>query len=275
MRIAVTGPKGQLGSELVKKGCVPIHSNVNNVQGLSNVISEIKPDAIINCAAMTDVDSCENSLSGASLTNASGVAVLSSLFKGYIIQVSTDYIFDGHNGPYTTHARPNPLGVYGWSKLGGELAIKQHKAPYLIVRTTVLFSKTENNFVSKVVNRLKQGKVVELWQPRLSGTPTYVPALAAELIRMAKSEYTGLAHVTGNKLWTRLMFAQEIARVFGYDESLIVAREYTLDGAAQRPMNAGLICGHSGGLLVNTHSPIDGLKELAKSSVKTRKSRDL
>lgn len=260
----MTGPNGQLGSELVRQGeyCYPLDIDLLSSNLLQREIERINPDVIINCAAYTDVDGCETDIPRAVNANVHAINILRQVFNGYIIHVSTDYIFDGHNGPYTVGATPNPIGIYGWSKLGGELAVQQHSAPYLIVRTTVLFSETENNFVSKVVNRLKQGKTVELWQPRLNGTPTYVPALAAELIRMANDEYTGLAHVAGNKLWTRVMFAKEIAKAFEFDQSLIVANEKPLTGAP-RPMNAGLICGHSGGKRVNTHNPIDGFNKLA------------
>jgi dTDP-4-dehydrorhamnose reductase len=89
-------------------------------------IETIKPDAIINCAAMTNVDGCEKDVLQAAATNTAGVKYLSYRFSGYLIQISTDYIFDGRFGPYSVRDAPSPINFYGWSKLGGELAAQRH-----------------------------------------------------------------------------------------------------------------------------------------------------
>lgn len=262
MKIAVTGANGQLGSELVRQGCIPYLCRLGT-EDLINEIDIYQPDTIINCAAMTDVDGCEDNVIEAIVTNTIGVDFLSRHFKGYLIQISTDYIFDGQKGPYTITDKPNPLSIYGWSKLGGELITRRHQGPWLIVRTTILFSDTANNFVSKIVKRLSQGEKVLLCQPDLSGTPTYVPALATEIIRMAQEQYTGVAHVVGNRLLTRLAFTQMIAEAFKFDTTQILTTDVD-PGGTPRPKNAGMICGHTGGYEIYSHDPVEGLLELGR-----------
>jgi dTDP-4-dehydrorhamnose reductase len=265
MIIGVTGANGQLGRELIEQGCIRLNGRLISEQ-LRYDIKVRSPDAIINCAAMTDVDGCETQMSWALSVNAAGVDWLSWVYSGYLIQVSTDYIFDGVSGPYGVRDAPNPLSVYGLSKLGGELAIKSHKSDWLIVRTTILFSDTDNNFVSAIVKQLRTGEPVKLYNPYLSGTPTYVPALAAEMIRIIKEGYTGVAHIAGNQCMTRLDFARLIAVAFGYNPDLIIPNEGPVNGAI-RPPKAGLICDHSGYGKINSHDITDGLEELENKEV--------
>ena len=262
MRIAVTGPKGQLGSELVRQGCLPLYGRLMSDQ-LREEINRLRPDAIINCAAMTNVDACEIDPHTAVGVNAHGVAFLIQCFDGYLVQVSTDYVFDGASGPYAVHHSPNPLSIYGWSKLGGELFARRRGAPWLIVRTTILFSQSQNNFVSKIIKQLDGGDKVKLYEPDLKGTPTHVPDLATELIHIVKAEYTGIAHIAGNQVITRWVFARMIAEAFGLSPEGIMAISGKVIGAP-RPKNAGLICSHSGHQPINSHDPQDGLRELAK-----------
>ncbi len=262
MKIAVTGASGQLGSELVSQGCISLGGRLMSEKMISD-IETIKPDAIINCAAMTDVDGCEKDIMMAVATNTAGVEFLSQKFKGYLVQISTDYVFDGGNGPYGVRDAPNPIGIYGWSKLGGELVMRRHRGASLIIRTTNLFSSTKNNFVAKVLAQLAAGKSITMYSPDLSGTPTYVPALAAEILRMVHENYTGLAHVVGQKVLTRLEFAMHVAATFGYNADWTQPTDDAPTGAP-RPMKAGLICDHSGYCDVMSHDFVDGLQELSK-----------
>lgn len=118
-RIAVTGRLGRLGSELVRRGCMPIQANILDWQALRKELDDLNPDVVINCAAYTDVDGCENAPRKAAEVNTYGVYILAQAFTGKLIHISTDYIFDGRNGPYTEQDTPNPISIYGWSKLGG------------------------------------------------------------------------------------------------------------------------------------------------------------
>jgi dTDP-4-dehydrorhamnose reductase len=262
MKIAVTGPKGQLGSELVRQGCVPLYGRLST-KFLIEEIDRQRPDVIINCAAMTDVDGCETNALRAMDVNAAGVEHLSQNFTGYLIQISTDYIFDGRSGPYAPNDPPNPISIYGWSKLGGELITRRHRGPWLIVRTTILFSQAANNFVMKVVKQLAEGAKVLLYQPDLVGTPTYAPALSEEIIRLVKAEVIGLAHIAGDRVMSRYDFGQAIARAFDFDPGGIIASD-AYPGGAPRPAKAGLLSDHDKYRPVYSHSAIAGLRELAK-----------
>ncbi len=263
MKIAVTGPSGQLGRELVRQGGVPLRGRLISEEMTAN-IEAIQPDAIINCAAMTDVDGCEKNMLQAAATNAAGVEYLSYRFPGYLIQISTDYVFDGQLGPYGVRDVTNPINIYGWSKLGAELVMRRHRGPSLIVRTTILFSSTSNNFVAKIVKQLRRGTTINLYNPEMTGTPTYVPMLAAEILRMVQASYAGRAHVAGWPAVTRLEFGQQIANTFGHDPHWIVPDYTPLADAAPRPLKAGLVCDHSGYQQINGHNWLDGLQELSK-----------
>jgi dTDP-4-dehydrorhamnose reductase len=218
---------------------------------------------------MTNVDQCEVQSNAAVMANTNGVSWLSAeLPDSYLIQISTDYIFNGDSGPYPIYAnKPSPISIYGWSKLGGELITRNHKGPWLIIRTTVLFSDSENNFVSKIVRQLRDGARVTV--PLLWGTPTYVPALASEIIRLIKNQTTGIVHIAGDRVMSRYEFALAIADAFGLDAGLIGAVPYEHQpGTALRPVRAGLLCGHEPNegledVMVMSHDPLGGLRELA------------
>lgn len=264
MKIGVIGPNGQLGSELVRQGCVPIEGRFySRIFPLEREIDKGKFDAIINCAAYTDVDGAETFGKRAVDINALGVSELTEIYAGYLVQMSTDYIFDGLGGPYSVNAPPNPISIYGWSKLGGELIVRRHKGPWLIIRTTILFSENQNNFVCKVIKQLEKGKTVTLYQPDLLGTPTYVPKLAKEIIRVIMQGYMGVAHIVGREKMTRLQFAQLIAHIFGFNPDDIQTSD-EIPAGAPRPPRAGLISDHSGYRPIISHSAVDGLYELAR-----------
>jgi len=262
MKIAVTGPNGQLGRELVEQGAIPLYGRLMSEEMTSN-IENIKPGAIINCAAMTDVDGCEKNILQAVVVNAAGVDYLSHIFDGYLIQISTDYVFDGKTGPYGIRDIPSPINIYGWSKLGGELIARRHRGPSLIIRTTILFSSANNNFVAKIVKQLRLGGKINMYNPDILGTPTYVPYLATEILRIVQAEYKGVVHIAGNSDVSRLEFAYEIAHAFGHDPAVIVPSYGTIDGAP-RPQNAGLICDHGEYGQVFGHSYHEGLIELSR-----------
>lgn len=249
MKIAVTGPRGRLGSELVRLGCLPIEADITDFKPLQQAIAAIDPDVIIHTAAYTDVDACENNPTKAAKVNTSGTYLLRQVYHGKIVYISTDYIFDGRYGPYLTDALPNPLGVYGWSKLGGEVVLRNSDS--LIVRTTVLFDQYSNNFVTAVTKKLQAGEIVSA-PVDLIGSPTYVPQLAKVILE--NLDRTGVLNIAGNWWVSRCGLAGYIANLMGLEPEQYV-KAGPITGQAVRPKRAGL----TSEFRLNT---FDGLREV-------------
>lgn len=256
MRIAITGYRGRLGSELIKNGCFPINARINNFGRLRQAIDNINPDVIIHCAAMTNVDACEQHPEQAMKTNFFGTVNLASAFSGKIIYISTDYIFDGKDGPYDEYDLPNPIGVYGMSKLAGELVVKKLRNS-LIIRTTVLFDNWSSNFVTNVAGLLQAGEEIKL-PDRLFGSPTYVPHLAKGILSAV--DYTGIINIAGNRIISRYEMGIEIAKYLNVLEWKV--QPGPIKGLALRPPNAGLSTTKAETLGIPIYNPFIGIKEI-------------
>lgn len=259
VKIAVTGPHGRLGSELVRRGCMPIEASVTDFMALSKAFMGIDPDVIIHCAAMTDVDMCEGAPIHAAEINMGGTYGLAEMFPGRIVYISTDYIFDGREGPYGETATPNPLNVYGWTKLGGEIVLRNRGDERdLIVRTTVLFDKYSDNFVTNVARKLLQGATVAL-PSGLLGSPTYVPHLADGILAAIEKGISGVVNLAGWRAMSRWEFGMCIAAMLETDG---VVAYGPVNGRAPRPRNAGLRVDKARSLGLPIGDPLDGLKEV-------------
>lgn len=263
VKIAVTGPRGRLGSELVRLGCTPLTSNVTDFYALNKEILAINPDVIVNCAAKTDVDACETQAMDAMRVNAGGVYGLVQVFRGKIIHISTDYIFDGADGPYDEDAKPNPQSVYGWSKLGGEITLKNKGNPNdLIVRTTVLFDRHSHNFATAIINKLLNGETVSA-PASLTGSPTYVPHLATGILQAIEKDLNGVVNIAGSETLSRWKFTNHIAHILGVSKDLV--KPGMVYGRAPRPLNAGLITTKAKRHGITIKHPDAGIKEIVNA----------
>lgn len=259
-KIAVTGPHGRLGRELVSRGCIPIEANVTDFYELNQAILAVNPDVIIHCAAKTDVDACETQALEAMKVNAGGVYGLGQVFRGKIVYISTDYIFDGKNGPYDEYDTPNPQSIYGWSKLGGEIALRNLGKPKnLIIRTTVLFDRDSDNFVTAVIKKLLSGQTVEA-PASLVGTPTYVPHLADGILEAINKNISGVLNIAGSETVSRWIFTNYIASLLGISKDLV--KPGAVYGRAPRPLNAGLVTSRARGLNITIRHPLEGVQEM-------------
>ena len=262
LRIGVTGPRGRLGSELVRRGCLPIDADVTGFQVIAGAVVATAPDVIVHCAACTDVDACERHVTLAARVNAEGTQLLGRAFRGPIVYISTDYIFDGRAGPYAEDATPNPLGVYGWSKLGGEIALRNRgNARDLIVRTTMLFDAASSNFVTRVLARLRAGETVRL-PVDLYGSPTYVPYLADGILAAIERGVTGVVNLAGSCVVTRYAWGWMIADKWGFDTDLVLTDLSERVNSAPRPHLAGLLVDKARALGLPIGDPLDGLEEM-------------
>lgn len=199
--------------------------NILNADKINEAIKDYTPDIIINCAAYTKVDMAEVEKERAFATNAVGVYNLAKECKRKgikLVHISTDYVFSGEKRtPYHTFDMPNPINVYGLSKLYGEQLIIGSGCNYLIVRTSWLYGVYGENFVSKMLQLSEEKKSIDVVNDQF-GSPTFTHTLAKYLIMMVKKDISGIFHITdrtGNGIsW--YTFAKKIMEVFGRDTNI-------------------------------------------------------
>lgn len=256
MRVGVTGPKGRVGSQLVKMGCEPIDVSIDSESALKEANLD-QYDVIINCAAKTNVDACEkvtpNSkyFMSAMQTNMWGVEYLRRNFKNRLIHISTDYVFKGDKGPYGERSQRNPVNDYGFTKLGGETVLetqeqreKQPVKETIIVRTTGLYG-SGNDFASYILECLKTNQQISISE-ELRGNHTYIPHLCEGLLALAdlhlpQSIFT--IHVASINLMSKYTFANLLAKAFDLPRELIipVKNKQIEKWVAPRPTRGGLL----------------------------------
>jgi len=210
------------------------------------LMEEVRPEWVINTAAITDVDRCEGDRELSWRVNVLGVENLlraCETANAGLIQLSTDYVFDGRNGPYTEEDVPNPLGYYGRTKLESEARVRSSSVGGLVVRTMVLYGYapgTRSNFVTWLLCRLSSGERVRIVTDQW-GNPTFGDDLALLLLQCASKGLTGIFHAAGGEFVSRYDMALRVADVFGYDPDLICPiRTEELGQIAQRPLRSGL-----------------------------------
>ena len=223
-RVLVTGANGQLGLALqgATKGSnldlvfMDKHSlDITNAEAIKEVFTIQSFDICINSAAYTHVDGAEANKALAYAINATAVETLAKVCKQqqcWLIHISTDYVFDGAlDRPYTPTDTPNPLNVYGASKLAGEQAIQAVGGTYSIVRTSWLYSRYGNNFYTKLQAQLDAGKTLQVTADQ-KGCPTRVEDLAAHLLNGITSQQLvkGISHFCGNEVMTWLDLARRL-----------------------------------------------------------------
>lgn len=265
MRILLFGKNGQLGRELNRTlmclgELVALdypEVDFENPLDVIKVVNQTKPDLIVNAAAYTNVDKAEEEPDKARLINSDTpgeIAQWSKLHNAVLIHYSTDYVFDGTKGsPYTEEDEPNPLNVYGKTKLEGEIAVQQSGAPYLILRTAWVYSMRGNNFVTKVLEWAKNSDVLRIVDDQISN-PTWARALAeisADVIAMGIEDIGsffgskgGLYHCAGSGYCSRYDWAEAIIDEFckGKRIKIIPAKTRDFHVLAQRPLFSALDC---------------------------------
>jgi dTDP-4-dehydrorhamnose reductase len=265
---AVTGYRGRLGSTLVNMGYLPIDVDVSHPKEVKEVLNDINPDVLINCASFTDVDDCElNSLLKLNQVNGIAVGVIRNCFSGKLIQISTDYVFNGKSGPYSENSPPDPLNHYGLSKLLGEELLREFDFPTdTIIRTTILYGsgvRDKPDFVTKVLSQLEKNNPVEL-PVFIKGNPTYIPHLALAIHHIAKMiNPPKIVNVSGKEVLSRHEFGLAIANEFGYNTNLISPTR-SVPGIANRPKKAGLKTELAEKLGIPIFSVYSGLKEMGE-----------
>jgi len=265
-KILITGAEGQLGRvlqfrlgkhfNLFSTAKSPNHvaikkrhvrkMDITNIDSVTSTISEIIPDIIINCAAMTNVDACEKDHKSARNVNVLGVENLIKATdkRVKIIQISTDYVFEGNNGPYIESDPTHPISYYGRSKLEGENVLRGSLNRHCILRGSVLYGDSINansNFFTWVYDSLSKKKKINIVTDQISN-PSWLPALTDAIMKVILLNAEGIYHFGSDDHISRYEFAVLISKVFGFDTTLI--KPITSDSfpfIAPRPVHSGLV----------------------------------
>ena len=256
MKVLVAGAGGLVGGAVTSL-CISAGENVvaldhrkldiSNPQSVRTIVKDTKPDVLINCAAWTDVDGCESDPAHAQAANGLGPELLASACRdidALLITISTDYIFDGRkDGFYTQDDQPNPISVYGQSKLEGEQRAQATSQRTIVVRSGYIFGIGGNNFLSTFLARVRRGESLKAISD-MTGTPTYAPDLARGLYRLAQIDAPGIYHLVNAGDGVSFKgFADAALQMAGLDPNLIKSTTLAeLNRPAPRPRNSRLRC---------------------------------
>ena len=279
MRVLVTGGSGLLGSALVAFLAARGHSvvatynvhepcpapgvkwvklDVTKGYLLEDLVWKEKPQAIVHCAAYTDVDGCELDKARAWAVNVEAtrsVTRAARAVNAYLVYVSTDYVFDGERGMYTERDTPCPVNYYGLTKLVGEEIVRSSDVLYTVVRPSVIYGLggSKKSFAEYVAERLVKGEEVRAIVDQYV-SPTFNVFLAESIARILEVKMLGTLHVAGDRM-SRYEFALRIAEALGAPKSLVKeARVSEMRGwVARRPRDSSLDTSRARELLGEFH----------------------
>lgn len=251
----ITGAAGLLGREMKARlgetgwRVVAMPRTALDITSEDDVLRAIEaacPDLLINCAATADVDRCEVDADWAYAINERGPAILARACRRFgveIVHVSTDYVFDGSKeGFYTQEDVPQPLSVYGQSKVAGEVAVREATSRCYIVRTSWLFGVGGKNFGSRVIGYAREGAPIKGVTDQTS-IPSYAPDVSARIEEIVTLGVHGLYHVTSTGPGTWFEFARAALALAGLGETQIEpVRRADLNQRAPRPHNTAMRC---------------------------------
>lgn len=253
MKVLVTGVKGQLGydvmRELAKRGIEGIgvdidEMDITDFESVDRVITDANPDAVIHCAAWTAVDAAEDEdkKEKVRLVNVEGPRNIAKVCKKLdikMIQISTDYVFDGQGErPWEPDDPTGPVSVYGLTKRDGEEAVKELLDKYFIVRIAWVFGINGKNFVKTMLNVAKTHDTLTVVNDQW-GSPTYTYDLARLLVDMIQTDKYGIYHATNEGFTNWYEFAVAIFKEAGVNVTVkpVTTAEYGISKAA-RPFNS-------------------------------------
>ena len=263
MKFLVTGSAGLIGNQLVldlttmkqtvyscyyqtipSKG-IPIYLDLTDLDNITTIFEEIKPDVVIHLAALTDVEYCESNPKLAYLVNTTATEKIvkeSEKLGSFLIYLSTDYVFDGKNGLYDEADSTNPINEYAKTKLYGEQAVKNCNTKWSILRTSTPFGyhSIKKTFPEWIVENIKSKKLLNIVEDQFT-SPTYIPNLSKMILEVSKYNYEGLLHISGSTRISRYEFAKLIAEQLHLDTSLLKpVKMDMMSWKAKRPSDSSL-----------------------------------
>lgn len=265
-RVLITGAFGQLGDALIMELqphfklcatgkevprdnlhiCKYSELDITKKKSVSHCIHSFSPDVVVHLACMTDVDGCEKNREEAWGVNVTGTENIINSVRGSttkIVYISTDYIFDGEDGPYIEDDIPRPVNYYGKTKLAAENAVRGSAQPWVILRTNVLYGnslRSSASFVNWVVNSLKKSQEINVVDDQ-TNNPTWTASLAEAIKLSIIMNIQEILNYAGSEFMSRFEFAKRIANVFDLDSNLInPIKTADLNQLAPRPLRSGL-----------------------------------
>jgi len=245
MRLLVTGAAGMLGRDVVAASTRAGHDavalarrdlDITDPAAVAEALAAHAPDAVVNCAAWTDVDGAEADEASALAVNGAGagnVAAAAARAGAHLVHVSTDYVFDGRaSEPYVESSPVGPLGAYGRTKLAGERALELERDA--VVRASWLFGTGGPNFAATMLRLAGERDEVTVVDDQV-GFPTFTGHLAAGLVRIAETRASGILHAYGDEPCSWWDFARAIFLVAGRDCRVLPGRTADLGRPAPRP----------------------------------------
>jgi len=255
LNVLITGAGGLVGTALARHceslgdeviGYTHQSLDIANEALVEKTFRERRPQAVINCAAWTDVDGCQLDPDRAMLVNATGpenLARASRKYDALLITISTDYVFNGAKaGFYTQRDDPDPQSVYGVSKLEGERRAQLASARTIVVRSGFIFGQGGKNFLSTVIQRARRSERLKVINDA-TGTFTYAPDLAARLRELVDLDLPGIFHVVNSgDGGTFEDFTMAALKVAGCAPEIETVSMASLNRPAPRPQNSRLKC---------------------------------
>ncbi len=250
-RILVFG-KGLLGSafekylpdNIVRKVVSHNECDIMNFEDVKKIVSEFSPEVIINSAAITDVDYCENHSQEAFIINSGGAGYIASIARDRgikIVHVSTDYVFNGtKSNQYVEEDITNPLNTYAKSKQEGEELVRFSGADFIIARVQWLFGEFRDTFLDKAIIRMINGETVNAISDQY-GSPTYVKYVVYAIAKLLSGQNRGIFHIASEGVCSRVEQLNYICDLLNLNKNLIVERKWSeVQGAAPRPFRIEL-----------------------------------
>lgn len=259
-RILVIGARGMLGRDLVEElrsswagGPAPtweiigwdleeidIREEIQTIEA----VEKVRPEIVINVAAYTDVDGCEGEPERAFAVNAEGMkhlALGARKSRAKVVYLSTDYVFDGSKSePYQEDDPPQPINVYGFSKLQGERYVQTLTEDGLIIRTQWLFGRYGKNFVASVLRQAEEKRVLSIVDDQI-GSPTYTVDLSKGISALIRQRASGVFHVTNGGICSWYTFGEAVLKWSGrWDVRVVPISTQELARPARRPLYSAL-----------------------------------